>query len=435
MPGPIRTGSGRRRRRDGSPPPRQPARRAARARLRATRSRPSAIARCSPSPARIGCRGSTRSRRRRSRASRRARAPSCWSSTRTDTSSTRHPSSTTARRPGSSSIAATPRVCCRGCARCASACGSTRATRATSTRSSAARAPRSTVSPLQRPLVCRWCGSIRGRGSRPAGTRMRRWSRTRAPDATGPRRSSRAPRRSASRMPPPRATSRSPASSPPMRCASPHGARAGRTRSTSARCRTSSTGCAPPCTSSKGCYRGQETVAKVHNLGHPPRRLVALQLDGSDSVLPSHGAAVFARRGRRRRRHLGGAATSKRDRSRSRSCGGPPPSTPRSWSARRTAISRGAGGHRPPGGRGDRERPPPAAPRSTSRLSAPWARPRSRPRRPSSPAGARASTRDAASGACRSPRSRSCRSWSPRPAPTPSRTTSSGIRRRCSPRP
>ncbi|WP_413631328.1 YgfZ/GcvT domain-containing protein [Microbacterium sp. SSM24] len=43
---------------------------------------------------------------------------------------------------------------------------------------------------------------------------------------------------------------------------------------------------------SKGCYRGQETVAKVHNLGHPPRRLVALQLDGSSSVLPVHGAAV-----------------------------------------------------------------------------------------------------------------------------------------------
>lgn len=43
---------------------------------------------------------------------------------------------------------------------------------------------------------------------------------------------------------------------------------------------------------SKGCYRGQETVAKVHNLGHPPRRLVALQLDGSASVLPAPGAAV-----------------------------------------------------------------------------------------------------------------------------------------------
>lgn len=44
----------------------------------------------------------------------------------------------------------------------------------------------------------------------------------------------------------------------------------------------------------KGCYRGQETVAKVHNLGHPPRRLVALQLDGSDAVLPEPGAPVLA---------------------------------------------------------------------------------------------------------------------------------------------
>ena len=42
----------------------------------------------------------------------------------------------------------------------------------------------------------------------------------------------------------------------------------------------------------KGCYRGQETVAKVHNLGHPPRRLVMLHLDGSDSVLPAPGAEV-----------------------------------------------------------------------------------------------------------------------------------------------
>ncbi|BDV31333.1 YgfZ/GcvT domain-containing protein [Microbacterium terricola] len=42
----------------------------------------------------------------------------------------------------------------------------------------------------------------------------------------------------------------------------------------------------------KGCYRGQETVAKVHNLGHPPRRLIALHLDGSDSVLPVRGAEV-----------------------------------------------------------------------------------------------------------------------------------------------
>ncbi len=42
----------------------------------------------------------------------------------------------------------------------------------------------------------------------------------------------------------------------------------------------------------KGCYRGQETVAKVHNLGHPPRRLVLLHLDGSDAVLPSEGDEV-----------------------------------------------------------------------------------------------------------------------------------------------
>lgn len=42
----------------------------------------------------------------------------------------------------------------------------------------------------------------------------------------------------------------------------------------------------------KGCYRGQEAVARVHNLGHPPRRLVVLHLDGSDNALPRHGDAV-----------------------------------------------------------------------------------------------------------------------------------------------
>ncbi len=43
---------------------------------------------------------------------------------------------------------------------------------------------------------------------------------------------------------------------------------------------------------SKGCYRGQEAVARVHNLGHPPRRLVLLHLDGSGEELPVHGDAV-----------------------------------------------------------------------------------------------------------------------------------------------
>ncbi|WP_051274798.1 folate-binding protein YgfZ [Cellulomonas sp. URHD0024] len=42
----------------------------------------------------------------------------------------------------------------------------------------------------------------------------------------------------------------------------------------------------------KGCYRGQETVARVHNLGRPPRRLVMLHLDGSGHVLPEVGAQV-----------------------------------------------------------------------------------------------------------------------------------------------
>ncbi len=42
----------------------------------------------------------------------------------------------------------------------------------------------------------------------------------------------------------------------------------------------------------KGCYRGQETIARVHNLGRPPRRLVFLHLDGSGHVLPDPGTAV-----------------------------------------------------------------------------------------------------------------------------------------------
>lgn len=42
----------------------------------------------------------------------------------------------------------------------------------------------------------------------------------------------------------------------------------------------------------KGCYRGQETVAKVANLGKPPRRLVLLHLDGSVVTVPATGADV-----------------------------------------------------------------------------------------------------------------------------------------------
>lgn len=51
----------------------------------------------------------------------------------------------------------------------------------------------------------------------------------------------------------------------------------------------------------KGCYRGQETVARVHTLGRPPRRLVMLHLDGSMNALPSVGAPL----------HLSGQAEGK----------------------------------------------------------------------------------------------------------------------------
>lgn len=44
----------------------------------------------------------------------------------------------------------------------------------------------------------------------------------------------------------------------------------------------------------KGCYRGQETVARVHTMGRPPRRMVMLHLDGSVDHLPEHGDDVVA---------------------------------------------------------------------------------------------------------------------------------------------
>jgi folate-binding protein YgfZ len=49
----------------------------------------------------------------------------------------------------------------------------------------------------------------------------------------------------------------------------------------------------------KGCYRGQETVARVHNLGRPPRRLTLLHLDGSENRLPARGAEVLPEGGGR----------------------------------------------------------------------------------------------------------------------------------------
>ncbi len=42
----------------------------------------------------------------------------------------------------------------------------------------------------------------------------------------------------------------------------------------------------------KGCYPGQETVARVYTLGRPPRRLTLLHLDGTAEALPAVGADV-----------------------------------------------------------------------------------------------------------------------------------------------
>lgn len=62
----------------------------------------------------------------------------------------------------------------------------------------------------------------------------------------------------------------------------------------------------------KGCYRGQETVARVHNLGKPPRRLVFLHLDGSEVKLPVHGAAIRLAADGERGRQLGFVTTAVR---------------------------------------------------------------------------------------------------------------------------
>ncbi len=48
----------------------------------------------------------------------------------------------------------------------------------------------------------------------------------------------------------------------------------------------------------KGCYPGQETVARIHNLGRPPRRMILAHLDGSVEELPALGASITNERGR-----------------------------------------------------------------------------------------------------------------------------------------
>ena len=102
----------------------------------------------------------------------------------------------------------------------------------------------------------------------------------------------------------------------------------------------------------KGCYRGQETVARVHTLGRPPRRLTLLHLDGSVNRLPARGDGAGGRRQPGRlRRYVGPAPRARPDRPRdgqaqrrvstwcSTSTGSPPPR--RSWSTPRSACTCG----------------------------------------------------------------------------------------------
>ena len=97
----------------------------------------------------------------------------------------------------------------------------------------------------------------------------------------------------------------------------------------------------------KGCYRGQETIARVHNLGRPPRRLVFLHLDGSGHVLPEPGRPCMPRRACGRPPHLGRAALRGRpDRARAGQAQHRPVDRPR-----RRGRERWPGGHRHPLGR------------------------------------------------------------------------------------
>ena len=108
----------------------------------------------------------------------------------------------------------------------------------------------------------------------------------------------------------------------------------------------------------KGCYRGQETVARVHTLGRPPRRLTLLHLDGSENRLPAVGAElllgdkVVGFVGTSARHHeLGPIALALVKRN-----------VPLDAAARRRRAARRPGGRGRPRGRPARATPPPLTP-------------------------------------------------------------------------
>ena len=98
---------------------------------------------------------------------------------------------------------------------------------------------------------------------------------------------------------------------------------------------------------SKGCYRGQETVARVHTLGKPPRRLTMLHLDGSDNRLPALGQRPGpGREGGRLRRHQRPPPRARPD----RAGDGQAQRPPGRHAGRRRAGGRPGGRRRPRGG-------------------------------------------------------------------------------------
>ena len=89
--------------------------------------------------------------------------------------------------------------------------------------------------------------------------------------------------------------SRRPASGPTRRCGSRPAGRGSASKPITGPSRPRSGCSAPAVHLDKGCYRGQETVARVHNLGRPPRRLVLLHLDGiATDQLPAQGTPMTA---------------------------------------------------------------------------------------------------------------------------------------------
>ena len=92
----------------------------------------------------------------------------------------------------------------------------------------------------------------------------------------------------------PRPPARRAASGRSRRCGSRAASRGSASTPTTARSPTRSGWIGPAVHLDKGCYRGQETVARVHTLGRPPRRLTLLHLDGSENRLPDRRAPSSA---------------------------------------------------------------------------------------------------------------------------------------------